>query len=107
MPTAASPCMSDPSASLPPTAPRLTGTWPTHVAPYETGDPGEGSFSMEVFHATSAARGYRAAETQGRSVSEETTERVKAAATARLADAMQRRYSCVTLFGIGTATWHR
>jgi len=87
----------DPSASLPPTAPRLTGTWPTYVATYEVGDPGQEAFSMEVFHATSAARGYRAAETQGRSVSEETTEKVKAAAAALLFETYREHQEAVVL----------
>jgi hypothetical protein len=89
--------MSDPSDYPPPTAPRLTGTWPTHVATYETGDPGEETFSMEVFHATSAARGYRAAETQSRSVSEETTERVRAAAGALLFETHRDHQETVVL----------
>jgi hypothetical protein len=89
--------MSETSAPLPPNPPGVTGTWPTHVATYETGDPGEEAFSMEVFHATSAARGYRAAETQSRSVSEETTERVRAAAGAMLFETHREHQETVVL----------
>ena len=92
--------MTDPSASLPPTVPRLAGTWPTHVAIYEIGDPGEETLSMEVFHATSAVRGYQAAETQSRSVSEGTTEKVKATATALLFEVYREHREVVVL------DWH-
>jgi hypothetical protein len=88
--------MSDATEFLPPGLPR-GGAWPSHVATYETGDPGEEAFSMEVFHATSAARGYRAAETQSRSVSEETTERVRAAAGALLFETHREHQETVVL----------
>lgn len=42
---------------------------------------------MAVFHATALARGYRAAETRTRTISDDTTERVREAATALLFEA--------------------
>lgn len=89
--------MGDTTEFLTLTQPSRSGGWPRHLATYETGDPGESAFSMEVFHATAAVRGYRAAETQGRSVSEETTERVRAAATTLLFEAYRDHQEAVVL----------
>ncbi|MGP8160105.1 MAG: AAA family ATPase [Candidatus Dormibacteria bacterium] len=58
-----------------------TGSWPPHVVTLGLGGYGDEPVSIAVFHATAATRGYRATENRSWAVAEDSTERVKAAAT--------------------------
>jgi len=74
------PSMSETTRPSPPTVSQAAGAWPSHVVTLGLAGYDETPVSIAVFHATAAARGYGATESRSWAVTDESTEKVRAAA---------------------------
>ncbi len=98
--------MTDMPDPMPPASSPWTAAWPQPAGTYDLrGNCGPEPPSQAIYHAVAAARGYRATESQRRTVSEESTDSVRAAATAMLFEAHTEHEETLVL-GWGTCCVH-